>query len=75
VHPIVTGRTQIEGDRVENAWNEVVQARALRGGLLEAGPAVCVERAAAIDYLDAADEAVRLTVAAIATRKGAIAIS
>jgi hypothetical protein len=61
VHHIVTARTQIEGGRVENAWNELVQARAL----LEDG-----ESSAAIDHLDAAEEAVQLMVAAVATRRG-----
>jgi hypothetical protein len=40
VHHIVTARTQIERGRVENAWNELVQARALLENLLKESPAV-----------------------------------
>jgi hypothetical protein len=40
VHHIVTARTQIERGGVENAWNELVQARALLENLLKESPAV-----------------------------------
>jgi hypothetical protein len=43
VHHIVTARTQIEGHRVEEARNELVQARALLENLLKGSRAVRVE--------------------------------
>ena len=40
VHHIVTARTQIERGRVENAWNELMHARALLENILKESPAV-----------------------------------
>ena len=40
VHHIVTARTQVERGRVEDAWNELVQARDLLENLLKESPAV-----------------------------------